>query len=85
MIFGQVMDQIKRNPSYHACFPILILWASFGGKMGVVTTQAPTGQRSQTPTKNLATALVGPIVSIAISKTCLKKFQALKYRCIMAI
>ena len=31
---------VKRNPTYHKYFQILICWAGFGRKMGVVTTQA---------------------------------------------
>ena len=45
---------VKRNPSYHAHFYIQLIWAGFGGKMGVVTTQTPTDLRLQNPNKKLA-------------------------------
>ena len=45
---------VVRNPSYDAYFSLLIFWVTFGVKMGVVTTRAPSGRGSPNPAKKLA-------------------------------
>ena len=44
---------VMRNPSFQACFRILIFWAFFGVKMGVAAMLAFKGLGPQNPTKNL--------------------------------
>ena len=45
---------IMRNQDYEACFSFFILWATFGGKMGMTTTRAPDDLGPQNPTEILA-------------------------------
>ena len=45
---------VVRNQSYEAYFSVLIVWATFGGKMGVANTRAPYGLGPPNPTKKLA-------------------------------
>ena len=44
---------VTRNLSYDAYFSFLISWATFGGKMGVVTMRAPNGLGPLNSTKKL--------------------------------
>ena len=45
---------VMRNSSYDAFFSLLIFWATFGGKLNVVTTRAPNGLGPPETTKKLA-------------------------------
>ena len=47
---------VVRNGSYDTCFLFLILWATFGGKMGKATKYAPYRLGLQTRPKRWALA-----------------------------
>ena len=62
---------VMRNLSYDAYFWFLMFWATFGWKMGVVTTRAPGASK----TDQKVVQLGGPFRPTAISKSCFRNFQ----------